>query len=210
MGLLLLTLYKLIRWQLDVTWRSQFLECHTKSDVLGGLNFDENVPSGSNICWLGIHRIVPASCDYLKPTLSIDRYVDAPKAPSMKVFPSQGLLWHLVPHRATVGRDFYPDGPVTAPAERPASNSDLSVVNDNGFIDGRHDSAGDGHILDRETVGICRIVLSNLRAVIYVFFLLDGSAAGFRKRVDLVEPLATPSYSWVNATEDQNIRQRLT
>ena len=108
----------------------------------------------------------------------------------MKVLLAQLLVRHLVPHAAAIAADFDALWPVPAARVRPAVHADAALVDDDGFVDRRHDGARDGHLADAEAGAIGAVVLADLWGVVEVFFLLDGGEGGAGEGGDAGEPFA--------------------
>ena len=85
-----------------------------------------------------IQRVVPTPDTELKPPFGIDRALERPRPPGVEVLLTQILIGDFVPHTSTVVTDFNTLGP-SAATERPASECDLAVVDDDVVVDRRHD-----------------------------------------------------------------------
>lgn len=102
------------------------------------------------------------------------------------------LKRHFIPDAAPIAAYFDALGP-TAPAVGPPSQLDLAVVYDLLIADWGHDCARYWHGLYAEAVAVRDVVLAHLRAVVDVFFHLDGRKTGLSDDVDSIQPLTAPS-----------------
>ncbi len=99
--------------------------------------------------------------------------------------PSYGVSYQiLLPSPLTLTRS----GQWPPPLQAQPAYFDGTVVDDDCFVDGADNGGGDGHVLDGEVGAVCGVVLTGLRGVVEVFFLLNGCLRGFGDGTHAGEP----------------------
>lgn len=106
----------------------------------------------------------------------------------MEIFLAESFVRSLVPHAPSIPTDFNPFRPVPSSTVCPAAHGDLPFVDDDGFVDWGYDGRGDGHVLDREAVGVGGVVFAVLGSVVEIFFHFDGGCRGAGEGIDTSQP----------------------